>query len=31
VPLFVSVGFFACHWCHVQHKESFRDPVLSAV
>jgi uncharacterized protein YyaL (SSP411 family) len=30
-PLLVSVGFFACHWCHVLHKESFRDPVLAAL
>jgi uncharacterized protein YyaL (SSP411 family) len=29
-PLLVSVGFFACHWCHVQQKESFRDPALAA-
>lgn len=25
VPLLVSVGFFACRWCHVLHKESFLD------
>ncbi len=31
VPLLVSVGFFACHWCHVQHKESFRDPGIAAL
>jgi uncharacterized protein YyaL (SSP411 family) len=24
-PLFVSSGFFACHWCHVMQRESFRD------
>lgn len=23
VPLLVSIGFFACHWCHVQRDESF--------
>ncbi len=31
VPLLVSVGFFACHWCHVQHKESFRDAGVAAL
>ncbi len=30
VPLLVSVGFFACHWCHVQQKESFRDGAIAA-
>jgi uncharacterized protein YyaL (SSP411 family) len=24
-PLFVSVGYFACHWCHVMQQESFKD------
>ena len=24
-PLFVSVGFFSCYWCHVMQRESFRD------
>ncbi len=23
--LFVSVGYFACHWCHVMQKESYQD------
>lgn len=30
-PLFVSVGFFTCHWCHVMQRESFRDPVIAAL
>ncbi len=25
VPIFLSVGYSACHWCHVMQKESFRD------
>lgn len=25
VPVFLSVGYFACHWCHVMHHESFQD------
>jgi hypothetical protein len=24
-PVFLSVGYFACHWCHVMAKESFED------
>ena len=27
--LFVSSGYFSCHWCHVMHKESFRDPEIA--
>ncbi|WP_096391070.1 thioredoxin domain-containing protein [Halopenitus persicus] len=26
VPVFVSVGYAACHWCHVMEEESFSDP-----
>ncbi len=28
-PLFVSIGYQSCHWCHVMQHESFRDPDLS--
>jgi uncharacterized protein len=24
-PIFLSIGYFACHWCHVMEKESFQD------
>ena len=24
-PIFLSVGYAACHWCHVMHRESFVD------
>ncbi|HEU0143942.1 MAG TPA: DUF255 domain-containing protein, partial [Nitrososphaera sp.] len=24
-PLLVSIGYAACHWCHVMEKESFED------
>ena len=24
-PIFLSVGYASCHWCHVMHRESFRD------
>jgi uncharacterized protein len=25
VPVFLSVGYAACHWCHVMERESFED------
>jgi uncharacterized protein len=25
-PVFVSIGYSSCHWCHVMEKESFEDP-----
>ncbi len=30
VPLFLSVGYSSCHWCHVMAHESFEDPRLAA-
>ena len=27
--LFVSVGYFACHWCHVMQRESFSDVAIA--
>ncbi|MEO6943856.1 MAG: thioredoxin domain-containing protein [Lacisediminihabitans sp.] len=29
VPVFVSIGYSTCHWCHVMARESFSDPVLA--
>jgi hypothetical protein len=29
--LFVSVGYFSCHWCHVMQKESYRDPAIATL
>lgn len=29
--LFVSVGYFSCHWCHVMQKESYSNPDIAAV
>ena len=29
-PMLVSIGYSACHWCHVMEHESFEDPVLAA-
>lgn len=30
VPVFVSIGYATCHWCHVMARESFGDPVIAA-
>jgi uncharacterized protein len=29
-PLFVSIGYASCHWCHVMAHESFEDPETAA-
>ncbi|HEY9098854.1 MAG TPA: DUF255 domain-containing protein [Thiobacillus sp.] len=29
--LFVSVGYFACHWCHVMQRESYKNPKIAAI
>ena len=31
LPLFVSIGYAACHWCHVMEHESFADPLTAAL
>ena len=31
VPLLVSIGYSACHWCHVMERESFEDPEVAAL
>ncbi len=30
-PVFLSVGYATCHWCHVMEHESFEDPLVAAV
>jgi uncharacterized protein YyaL (SSP411 family) len=30
-PVFLSVGYAACHWCHVMEHESFEDPATAAL
>jgi uncharacterized protein len=30
-PILLSVGYSACHWCHVMAHESFEDPEIAAV
>ena len=29
-PIFLSIGYSACHWCHVMERESFTDPNVAA-
>ena len=31
VPILLSVGYSACHWCHVMAHESFEDPAVAVV
>jgi uncharacterized protein YyaL (SSP411 family) len=30
-PIFLSIGYSACHWCHVMERESFEDPATAEV
>ena len=30
-PVFLSIGYSACHWCHVMERESFEDPAIAAM
>lgn len=30
-PLIVSIGYSACHWCHVMEHESFEDEKIAAI
>ena len=30
-PIFLSIGYAACHWCHVMEHESFEDPETAAL
>jgi len=31
VPIFLSIGYSTCYWCHVMERESFEDPAVAAV
>ncbi len=31
VPVLLSIGYAACHWCHVMAHESFEDPATAAL
>jgi len=30
-PLIISIGYAACHWCHVMERESFMDPEVAKI
>ena len=30
-PIFLSIGYSACHWCHVMAHESFENPDIAAI
>jgi len=30
-PIFLSIGYAACHWCHVMERESFEDERIAAL
>ena len=30
-PVLLSIGYSACHWCHVMERESFENPEIAAL
>jgi uncharacterized protein len=30
-PIFISVGYSTCHWCHVMERESYADPEIAKI
>ena len=30
-PIFLSIGYSTCHWCHVMKRESFEDPEVASL
>ncbi|MGI9543171.1 MAG: thioredoxin domain-containing protein [Cyclobacteriaceae bacterium] len=30
-PIIVSIGYSACHWCHVMERESFENPAIAKI
>ena len=30
-PILLSIGYSACHWCHVMERESFEDEAIAAL
>ncbi len=30
-PIFLSVGYSTCHWCHVMERESFENPEIAKI
>ena len=31
LPVFLSIGYSTCHWCHVMAHESFEDPQIAEI
>ena len=31
LPILLSIGYSACHWCHVMESESFEDDEIAAI
>jgi len=31
LPIFLSIGYSSCHWCHVMERESFEDEGIAAI
>jgi hypothetical protein len=31
LPIFLSIGYSACHWCHVMERESFENEAIAAI
>jgi uncharacterized protein YyaL (SSP411 family) len=29
--IFLSIGYYTCHWCHVMERESFSDPAIAEI
>jgi len=30
-PVFLSIGYYTCHWCHVMERESYSNAEIAAV
>ncbi len=30
-PIFLSIGYSTCHWCHVMERESFENPAIAGI
>ncbi len=30
-PIFLSIGYYTCHWCHVMERESFSDAAIAEI
>ncbi len=30
-PIFLSIGYASCHWCHVMERESFENPAIADI